>query len=197
LRELALHILDIAENGITAGADCLDIRVDEARLKNRLEIVIQDNGRGIQSEKLGTITDPFYTTRTTRRVGLGLSLLKAAAQRCDGRFRIDSEPGKGTRVTATFRYDHIDRAPLGDMATTIALLIAGNSDVDFIYKHVVDNEDFNLDTRELRQELADISLTDPAVIHHLIQTIRDALDQLEQDDRKSESREKNNGKADN
>jgi anti-sigma regulatory factor (Ser/Thr protein kinase) len=179
LRELALHILDVAENGITAGADCLEIIVDEARKENLLKIVIEDNGQGIQAEKLSKITDPFYTTRTTRRVGLGLSLLETAAQRCEGEFRIESKPEKGTRITATFVYDHIDRAPLGNMATTIALLIAGNPDVDFIYKHLVDEKDFNLDTRELREELEDLSLTDPAVIHFLTQTIKDALDQLE------------------
>lgn len=171
--------------------------MDEARKENLLKIVIEDNGRGIQSEKLRKITDPFYTTRTTRRVGLGLSLLETAAQRCEGEFRIESKPGKGTRVTAIFVYDHIDRAPLGNMATTIALLIAGNPDVDFIYKHLVDDKDFNLDTRELREELEDLSLTDPAVIHFLTQTIKDALDQLEKDDRESESREENNGKTDN
>lgn len=179
MRELALHILDVAENGITAGADCLEIIVDEARKENLLKIVIEDNGQGIQAEKLSKITDPFYTTRTTRRVGLGLSLLETAAQRCEGKFRIESKPGKGTRIAATFVYDHIDRAPLGNMATTIALLIAGNPDVDFIYKHLVDDKDFNLDTRELREELEDLSLTDPAVIHFLMQTIKDALDQLE------------------
>jgi signal transduction histidine kinase len=138
MRELSLHILDVVENGITAGGDCIWIEVDEARKKDLLKIVIRDNGRGMPVEKLENIDDPFITSRTTRRVGLGLSLLAAAAKRCEGELRVNSEPGKGTEVEATFRYNHIDRAPLGDMAATIGTLILGNPGIDFIYAHHID-----------------------------------------------------------
>ncbi len=178
MRELSLHILDIAENGITAGADCIQIVVNEKRTEDLLTIVIQDNGRGMPADKFQNPTNPFITTRKIRRVGLGLSLLAAAAERCEGNMAIDTEPGRGTRVEASFRYGHIDRAPLGDMAATITTLITGNPQVDFVYTHIIDNNDFVLDTRELKDNVQDQSLKDPVLIHHLTQSIRQSLDQL-------------------
>jgi hypothetical protein len=178
MRELSLHILDVVENGITAGGNCVWIQVDEARKKDQLKIVIRDNGRGMPIEKLDNINDPFITSRTTRRVGLGLSLLSAATERCDGTLRVDTQPGKGTEIEATFRYNHIDRAPLGDMAATITTLIIGNPGIDFVYSHRIDGNDFNLDTREIRAEMDDLSLSDPVVIQHLSELIRSALKEL-------------------
>lgn len=178
MRELSLHILDVVENGITAGGDCIWIEVDEARNRDQLKIVIRDNGRGMPVEKLQNIDDPFITSRTTRRVGLGLSLLAAAARRCEGTLRVDSEPGKGTEVEATFRYHHIDRAPLGDMAATVGTLIIGNPGIDFIYTHRIDDKDFFMDTREIRKEMRDRSLSDAAVIYHLTESIRASLGKL-------------------
>jgi hypothetical protein len=178
MRELSLHILDVVENGITAGGNCVWIQVDEARKKDQLKIVIRDNGRGMPIEKLDNINDPFITSRTTRRVGLGLSLLSAATERCDGTLRVDTQPGKGTEIEATFRYNHIDRAPLGDMAATITTLIIGNPGIDFVYSHRIDGNDFSLDTREIRAEMDDLSLSDPVVIQHLSELIRSALKEL-------------------
>jgi hypothetical protein len=178
MRELSLHILDVVENGITAGGNCIWIEVDEARKKDQLKIVIRDNGRGMPIEKLDNINDPFITSRTTRRVGLGLSLLSAAAERCDGTLRVDTQPGKGTEIGATFRYNHIDRAPIGNMAATITTLIIGNPGIDFVYSHRIDGNDFSLDTREIRAEMDDLSLSDPVVIQHLTETIRSALKAL-------------------
>jgi len=178
LREIALHVLDIAENGITAGSDLIQILVDENRIENLLEVVIKDYGKGMSPKMLRTVTDPFVTTRTTRRIGLGLSLWKEAAKRCGGDFSIESEPGKGTVVTATFRYDHIDRAPIGDIAGTITMLIAGNPDIDFVYDHVIDGNRFTIDTRELKEELKE-SLTDPALLFHLKKQMEEELKKLE------------------
>jgi signal transduction histidine kinase len=166
------------ENGITAGGNCIWIEVEEARQKNQLKIVIRDNGSGMPVEKLQNINDPFITSRTTRRVGLGLSLLAAATERCEGTLRVDSEPGKGTAIEATFRFNHIDRAPLGDMAATITTLIMGNPGIDFVYSHRIDGKEFSLDTREIRTEMEDLSLSDPVVIHHLTGSIRSALKEL-------------------
>jgi anti-sigma regulatory factor (Ser/Thr protein kinase) len=193
VRELSLHILDIAENGITAGADCIQILINEARNEDLLTIVIEDNGRGMPAEKLQKPTDPFITSRTTRRVGLGLSLLAAAADRCAGKLEIETEPGRGTRVEATFRYSHIDRAPVGDMASTITTLIMGNPQVDFVYTHIVDTEDFVLDTRDLKESAQDQSLTDPVLIFHLSQSIRNSLNELAGGNGKSEITEENHG----
>jgi len=178
LREISLHILDIVENGISAGANHIKISVDESRRENRLKIVIEDNGSGIKPEFMENITDPFVTSRTTRRVGLGLSLLKAAALRSDGDFTITSEPEKGTCVSAIFVYDHIDRMPVGDMAGTISTLIICNPEIDFVYTHVIDGNDFFMDTREIRKELKNIPLYDPQVIKHITETIEKAISEL-------------------
>jgi hypothetical protein len=113
---------------------------------------------------------------------LGLSLLSAATERCDGTVRVDTQPGKGTEIEATFRYSHIDRAPLGDMAVTITTLIIGNPKIDFVYSHRIDGNDFSLDTREIREEMEDLSLSDPMVIQHLTKTIRSALKKLAADE---------------
>ena len=197
MRELSLHILDIAENGVTAGADCIHILVEEARNDDQLKIVIRDNGQGLPPEKRNKLTDPFVTTRTTRRVGLGLPLLAAAAQRCDGDLNVESGPHKGTEVVATFRYNHIDRAPLGDIASTITTLIMGNPDIDFVYTHIIDGKDFSLDTREIKTAMDDLALTDPIVLHHMTDSIRNSLRQLELDEDELETREDNHGKTDN
>lgn len=189
MRELSLHILDIAENGITAGADCINIRVEEARAKDLLTIVIDDNGRGMPVEKIGRLKDPFVTSRKTRRVGLGLPLLAAAAERCEGKLEVATQVGAGTKVTATFRYSHIDRAPVGDMAATITTLIMGNPQIDFVYTHVIDGKEYSLDTRELRSELGDAALSDPRVIHHLSTSIRNSLSRLASTATESEARE--------
>jgi hypothetical protein len=188
--------LDIAENGITAGADRISIRMEEARARNLLTIVITDNGRGIPVEKLAKLRDPFVTSRKTRRVGLGLPLLAAAAERCEGKLEVATEAGAGTKVVATFRYDHIDRAPVGDMAATITTLIIGNPEINFVYTHLVDDNEFTLDTRELRAELGDASLSDPVVIHHLTASIRNSLRRLASAVGNSEVKETKDGKTD-
>lgn len=178
MRELSLHILDIVENGITAGADCITIEVNELRSDDVLTIVIRDNGRGISAEKLAKLTDPFVTTRTTRRVGLGLSLLAAAAERCDGKMEVRAGNAGGTEVMATFQYSHIDRAPIGDMASTLSTLMMGNPQIDVVYKHAIETDEFILDTRELKKDLGVQTLDDPMLIHQLGQEVRKSLGRL-------------------
>lgn len=190
MKEISLHIMDISENGISAGASLIRILIDEDRRKNLLSIEIEDNGRGMSAEMAAKVTDPFVTSRTTRRVGLGLSLLKAAAERCEGEFRLDSEIGKGTRTSASFRYDHIDRAPVGDMAGTLTALMMGNPNIDFVYTHQVDEKDFTLDTAEIRKEMEGFSLTDPAVMIHLTRTIRNAVSELRNNTNKGDTDDK-------
>lgn len=140
-----------------------------------MEITISDNGRGIPQEKLSEAMDPFYTTRTTRRVGLGLGLFREAARRCGGDFEVRSEVGRGTEVTATFELSHIDLPPLGDMAGTMAALIAGNRKVDFVYAHQVDGRRFELDTRVVREQLEDVPVDHPEVIRSITRSIREFL----------------------
>jgi hypothetical protein len=167
--------MDVAENGVAAGASLIHITVAEQREINLLRIEIADNGKGMSQEMVEKATDPFFTTRTTRRVGLGLSMMKEAAGRCDGEFRIKSVEGQGTEVIATFRFDHIDLAPLGDVAGSITTLVIGNPDVDFVYTHEVDSRCFSLDTREIKSELGDVPISHPRVIRHLSGLLKESI----------------------
>lgn len=178
MKELSLHIMDIAENGITANASLICIHVTEDIKNNLMAIEITDNGKGIPKAMVNLVIDPFVTSRTTRRVGMGLSLFKAAAERCGGTFELESEEGKGTRTRATFLHDHIDRAPLGDMPSTLVSLIAGYPEIDIDYTHMYDGRVFEFDTREIRQELEGVPLSEPAVIQHLKAGIKEELDQI-------------------
>lgn len=164
MRELSHHVLDLLENALAAGATRVDLTICEDTREDTLVIEIRDNGRGMDAETQARALDPFFTTRATRHVGLGLPLLKAAAERCNGGLTLDSAPGQGTQVRAWFQHSHIDRAPLGDMASTIlGALLADHSAWDLVYKHRVDDTEFELDTRQVRDALGDIPLSHPAV----------------------------------
>jgi anti-sigma regulatory factor (Ser/Thr protein kinase) len=167
MRELALHILDVVENALEAGARTVELTVVEACDADRLTIIVRDDGRGMDAETVSRVRDPFYTTRTTRHVGLGIPLLDAAATRCAGRLEIQSSPGKGTTLTATFQHSHIDRAPLGDMPGTLMGILLREQAFDLKYAHCVRGgsceQVFELDTREIKQALGDIPLATPAV----------------------------------
>lgn len=178
MEELALHILDLAQNSLAAGASLLIIIIDEDSAANLLTISIEDNGRGMDSELVTKVLDPFITTRTTRRVGLGLPLLYMTAQQCGGDLTVSSQPGKGTKVTATFQLDHWDLPPMGDMASTMTVLLAGRPDVDIYYCHTVNGEEFSIDTRELKTELGSVPLTEPKVLAFLKTYIKDGLAKL-------------------
>jgi len=181
LREISLHILDIAENGIAAAADLIKIKISESRLKNLLEITVSDNGKGIAPELIKKVTDPFFTTRTTRRVGLGLSLFKEAAKRCSGEFNINSREGEGTRVSASFVLDHIDLAPIGDLAGSITCLIMGNPGVDFVYTHEYNQRSFTIDTRDIKRELDGVSINRPEVLRYIVDMIKVSIQELKED----------------
>ncbi|MDO9123642.1 MAG: ATP-binding protein, partial [Deltaproteobacteria bacterium] len=129
MEDLSLHILDIVENAIAAKARRIEVSVVEEPGEDRLTIEIKDDGFGMDEAVRQKAVDPFFTTRTSRRVGLGLSLLAQAAQEAGGKLEIESRPEDGTKVRATFQYGHIDRKPLGSMTETIAMLVLGNPDV--------------------------------------------------------------------
>ncbi len=165
MQDLSLHILDIVENATKAGATLIEINILEDMNKDLLQITIKDNGRGMDDEMLKGAIDPFVTTRTTRRVGLGLPLLEQAAKETGGNLLIISEPGEGTKVVATFQESHIDRRPVGDIGATLTTLIMGNPDLDFIYFSNLDGEEIEVDTRSIRGELnGSLRINDPAVI---------------------------------
>jgi hypothetical protein len=164
MKELSLHILDIVENSIGASSTKISIEVKEDDLNDRLHICISDNGKGMSPETIEKVVDPFVTSRTTRKVGLGIPLLKAAAEACEGFLTIESQLGIGTKLTVEFQKSHIDRMPMGDLPGTILQLVIGNPEINFIFIYSVNNEMVVFDDELIKQELAGISLTDPNII---------------------------------
>lgn len=158
MRELSLNILDIAQNSISAGASIITIEVSENTTDNTLLIGVYDNGKGMSEEQVKSVIDPFFTTRTTRKVGMGIPLFKMAAEQTGGSLEIKSELGVGTEVKAYFKTDSVDFTPLGDVASTIQMLITMNTDRDFVYKHSVNEKEFVCDTREIKEILGDVPL---------------------------------------
>ena len=152
MEDLSLHILDIAENSVRAGANLIKITIDEDINKDILTIEIEDNGEGMDEETLEKVTDPFFTSKTVRKVGLGVSLLKEAARMAGGDLEITSSPGEGTNLRATFQHSHIDRKPIGDMTATMITLIFGNRDTRFIYSHKRNGRSFHADSERLFNE---------------------------------------------
>lgn len=159
LEDLSAHVLDIAENSVRAGSTEVTVTVCEKKKSNLLSFSVQDNGKGMTEEFIAKVTDPFTTTRTTRRVGMGLPFLKQVAELCGGGLEISSKVGVGTKTTATFNYDSIDRPPMGDLPFTVMTLIAGSPEIHWIYRHCTDNGEFVLDTKEVVEALdGDIEL---------------------------------------
>lgn len=173
MRELSLHVLDVMENAVEAGASRIEILIDEDTEADRMLIEVADNGRGMTKEMASAVLSPFVTTRTTRHVGLGLPLFAAAARRCGGDLAIESEVGKGTRVSATFRHSHVDRAPLGDMPTALMAIVLSGRPVDVQFTHRVDGEEFQFDTAEVRRELEDVPLTHPKVRSWILEMLNE------------------------
>ncbi len=177
MKELALHVLDIAENSISAEADNITIEINENTIENYIKIIIEDDGKGIEKEILKNITDPFVTSRNTRPVGLGLSLFKAAAKRCEGSFNIESDK-TGTKVKAVFKRDHIDRAPIGNVAQSLISILLWNENIDLKYIHTYDNDQFIFDTKEIKKELEDINITDSKIINWLKDYIKENISEI-------------------
>lgn len=163
-----MNILDVAQNSIRAGADLIRIEIDVNTAADTMTVVIGDNGCGMTHAQAKEAEDPFFTTRTTRKVGLGVPFFKMAAQAAGGSFSLQSEPGKGTEVTAVFGYSHIDRMPLGDISATIHTLIMMNTAINFIYKYSYDGHFFVLDTREFKEILGDVPLNAPEVSDYIM-----------------------------
>jgi signal transduction histidine kinase len=178
MKELSLHILDITQNSIRARAKLVHLLIFESTAKNELTIVIEDDGCGIPADRLEHITDPFVTTRTTRKVGLGLSLFKAAAENCEGFFEITSVEGQGTKVTGTFMRDHIDRAPLGNMADTIVTMVMSFGETDLLYEHDYNNQLFVFNTREIKETLEVDSLNEPDILNWIREFVSEGLEEI-------------------
>lgn len=175
MNELSLHILDIAQNSIKAKATLIEIELIEDTKENTYQIIIKDNGCGMSKEILEKVTDPFYTTRTTRDVGLGISLFKMAAEQTEGTLTIDSVLNEGTILNVIFAHDHIDRAPLGDMSETLSILVLTDDKIDFVYKHSYNESTYVFDTREIKEVLDGIPFTDYSVMMWIKNNIKEGI----------------------
>lgn len=184
MRELSLNVMDIAQNSISAGASLITITVEEDAGLDELSISIGDNGRGMTPEQVEHVTDPFFTTRTTRSVGLGVPLFKMEAEMTGGRFSIESTVGVGTTTTAVFKPSSVDMIPLGDINGTVSMLVMMNPDLDFLYTRGFKPEggerrEFALDTRELRTVLGeDVPLNLPDVTQWVNEFLSENTDEL-------------------
>lgn len=173
MTDISLHLLDVAENSTRAGADLVMIRLIVNTITDQLTITIEDNGCGMDQTELEQVSDPFYTSRTTRKVGLGIPFFKYAAEITGGYFNIDSQKGVGTKVSAVFMLSHIDRIPIGDINTTIHTLIVYHPATDFIYHYQYNDKKFSLDTREFRSILGDISFQTPEVSNYIMDYLKE------------------------
>jgi anti-sigma regulatory factor (Ser/Thr protein kinase) len=164
MEDLSLHILDIAENSIAAGARTIAITICEDAAADLLSVEITDDGRGMEPGVAVRAADPFYTTRTTRRVGLGLALLEEAATASNGTLTIRSAPGTGTTIRATFQLSHADRKPLGAIADTVAALVSTHEGMNILYRHQRDGKSFVFDTQEIQRQTEGASLNTTAAL---------------------------------
>lgn len=162
-----MHIMDILQNSVRAESTMISLDIEEDTKENMLSMVITDNGKGMEPEMLSKATDPFFTTRTTRKVGLGLSLLRQNALRTGGTFSLESTPGKGTTVTSQFRSDHPDMLPYGDLAGAILLPVISNPSISFVYSHRKNKEQYTFSTDEVRTALGGLSLDAPELYRPL------------------------------
>jgi hypothetical protein len=182
MREIALHLLDLAQNSLSAGAHTVEIRVCEDLDADRLTASIRDDGSGMDEETLRKVTDPFFTSRTTRNVGLGLPLLKEAAEACNGGLTIRSQPGTGSQVEASFQHSHIDRMPLGQLATVFLELTVTHPEVHWLFQYTArrhgSESTFAFDDAPVKEALDGVPLTHPDVLAYLRETLENGLGEI-------------------
>ncbi len=179
MKDLALHILDILQNSVSAGALLIKISIDELPDKDTYRLKIVDNGKGMDAWMVQKVTDPFFTTRTTRKVGLGLPLLKQNAERAGGFLTIHSQPGEGTEIEAEFSFSHIDRLPTGDIAGILSLTASSYPGIDFVYTHTTPAGTYLFETKEIKETLEEIPISNPKVIAFMKELIGDNLKEIQ------------------
>jgi hypothetical protein len=174
VEDISLHILDIAENSIRAGANKIEIIIARDGGQDLFHLEVNDDGSGMDAATLAKIRDPFFTTKH-KKTGLGIPLLSQAAEQTGGQLTIESSPGKGTRISATFRWSHVDRPPIGSMAETLLALIAGHPDRDYIYEEREGQSSFRFDTREIKADLSGVPIQEPSVLHAIREMLKDHI----------------------
>ena len=175
MHEISVHILDLVENSTGAGASIVDVSVEEDSQRDELRIRIADNGKGMDAALVSRVTDPFVTSRTTRKVGLGLPLMDMTTRMCGGKLHIESVVGSGTTVEAVWQLSHLDRPPLGNMVSTVKAILVMNPGILFRYLHKVDDRSFSLDSGEISAALGDLPLTQPDVLTWLDEYLKENL----------------------
>ena len=178
MKELSLHILDIVQNSIKASATFIEVIIKESTVGNTFNITIKDNGCGMDEETVKNVTNPFFTTRNTRRVGLGIPLLQEASQRCNGAFSIESKIGHGTTVCCSFERNNIDRAPLGDISSTVMVIINSLLGCEFRYEHIVDDKSFEFSTIIIKETLGVNDINSPDVLLWIKEYIEESTKEL-------------------
>lgn len=179
MRDISLHILDIVQNSIVANASLIEISIDEDERNDLLTVSIKDNGKGMSKELLERVADPYTTSRTTRKVGLGIPLLKQNAERTGGGLSITSELGAGTMLYASFKPSNIDCLPMGDITGVIALTVSGNPSIDFIYNHKINGNLYTFNTKEVKEILGEVSIGEPSVCKYLKEMIQSNLEEIQ------------------
>lgn len=178
MKDISQHILDIVQNSISANATQIEVTINNSIKNNIYELTISDNGKGMNNETLEKVIDPFYTSRTTRKVGLGIPLLKQNSELTGGTFSITSQIGIGTKVKAIFVNNNIDKLPDGDISGSIVLLVITNPNIDFIYTYKTDIGDYIFNTIKIKQVLGDMPITQPEVRKYLIEMINENINSL-------------------
>ncbi len=178
MKELSLHLLDIAQNSIVAKASTIEIRIDEDSASDKLSLTIIDNGKGMSPDFVKKVLDPYTTSRTTRKVGLGIPLLNDACRLAGGSLQVESQEGVGTQIRANLGLSHIDRQPIGDITGVVVMLITANPAIRFIYSHTKNGSNFTLDTEEVNEVLEGVPINTPEVGKMLREMISLNLDEL-------------------
>lgn len=178
MRELALHFLDLLRNSVEAGASLVELEIAEETATGLLRFELRDNGRGMDGVTLARATDPFFTSRTTRRVGMGLALMRASCERCGGELDVVSQPGAGTVVRGHLLASHLDCPPLGDMGAVAQSMACEAETLDFVYRHRVDRKVFLLDTRRIKAKLGTHTLGAAEVLSWIREHVNEELRRL-------------------
>ncbi|MDY5969201.1 MAG: ATP-binding protein [Bacteroidales bacterium] len=182
MKELAMHVYDLMENSTAAGAKNICITIRDDKRGNLYDFTIVDDGKGMSPELLAHVTDPYTTSRTTRKVGLGLPLIKQNTERCNGGMTLESEVGKGTTLHFWFEHNNWDRPPMGDLAGTIAMLCAAHEDIHIVFKHITNNGEYVLDTNEVKEALDSASMNDVHILRFVKEMIQENLEEIQYND---------------
>jgi hypothetical protein len=180
MKDISYHILDIVQNSLNAGADKIFTGISENSATGKLTLTIRDNGKGMNESLLNKVVDPFFTSSVTKKVGLGLPLLKQNAELTGGTFTLDSKEGKGTTVTVVFNYTHIDMIPTGDIGMTYKTLIAMNPEKNFEFRYEKDGQEFILNTAEVRDILGETRIDSREVLDYIAGYINENQEALSQ-----------------